>query len=85
MAEEDTGAAAAQYWVVRSTELITAEPIFRYNVGLVLFLAPLPAVLTAVPVAVFDRRGTASLVTWPNPYPGRFILPAEKTCIMSKE
>lgn len=54
-------------------------------VGLVLFLAPLPAVFTAVPVTVFDRRGTVSLVAWPNSYSGSFILTAEKTCIMSKE
>lgn len=54
-------------------------------VGLVLFLAPLPAVFTAVPVTVFDRRWTVSLVTWPNSYSGSFILPAEKPCTMSVE
>jgi len=54
-------------------------------VGLVLFLAPLPAVCIVVPVAIFDRRGTLSLVTWPNFYSGNFILPAETTCLMSIE
>lgn len=54
-------------------------------VGLVLFLAPLPAVFTAVPVTVFDRRWTVSLATWPNSYSGSFILPAEKPCTTSVE